>query len=162
MIFWSYVLHLVLYHDHVFSQFLFTCFLLSKSLEILHEWSLVCLIDVWIFLELILLFSIWLRIFFHTWSFVDFLCYALPNLLWNSQILLYDHEISYVITRHLKLCIGVNLIHFSSVFKLIWFFEVDPCLLTFTMLTWIWFDFMILLDCLPLIQMPWNFTCIPC
>jgi uncharacterized membrane protein YjdF len=90
------------------------------------------------------------------------LWYALPNVLGNSQILLYDHEISYVITRHLELCIGVILIHFSSVFKLIWFFEVDPCLLTFTMLTWTWLDFMILLDCLPLIQMPWNFTCIPC
>jgi hypothetical protein len=90
------------------------------------------------------------------------LCYALPNLLWNSQILLYDHEISYVITRLFELCIGVNLIHFSSVFKLIWFFEVDLCLLTFTMLTWIWFDFMNFIDCLPLIQMPWNFTCLPC
>ena len=162
MIFWSCVLHLVSYHDYAFSLILFTHFPTSKWLQILHEWSLVCLIDVWIFLELILLFSIWLRIFFHMWSFVDFLCYTLPNLLWNSQILLYDHEISYVITRHLKLCNGVNLIHFSSVFKLIWFFEVDPCLLTFTMLTWIWFDFMILLECLPLIQMHWNFTCLPC
>ena len=162
MIFWSYVLHLVLCHDHIFSQFLFTCFLLSKSLEILHEPFSTCLVCVWIFLELILLFSIWLWIFFHAWSFVDFLYYALPNPLWNSQIILYVHEISYVITRHLKLCIGVNLIHFSSVFKLIWFFEVDLCLLTFTMLTWFWFDFMILFDYLPLIQMPWNFTCIPC
>jgi hypothetical protein len=35
-------------------------------------------------------------------------------------------------------------------------------LLTFTMLTWIWFDFMNFIDCLPLIQMPWNFTCLPC
>ena len=162
MIFWSHVLHLMLHELYAFSQFLFTCFLLSKWPQILHEPLFVCLVDVWIFLELILLFSIWLWIFFHALSFVDFLCYTLPYLLWNSQILLYDHEISYVITRHLKLCIGVNLIHFSSVFKLIWFFEIDPCLLTFTMLTWIWFDFMILLDCLLLIQMPWNFTCLPC
>ena len=162
MNFWIRVWQFVSHQWFANVWFLFTCFLLSKSLEILHEWSLVCLIDVWFFLELILLFSIWLRIFFHMWSFVDFLCYTLPNPLWNSHILLYDHEISYVTTRHFKLCIGVNLIHFSSVFKLIWFFEVDLCLLTFTMLTWIWFDFMILLDCLPLIQMQWNFTCLLC
>ena len=134
MIFWSYVLHLVSQHEHAFSQFLFTCFLLSNWPQILHKSSITCLVCVWIFLELILLFSIWLRIFFHTWSFVDFLCYALPNLLWNSQILLYDHEIPYVITRHLKLCIGVNLIHFSSVFKLIWFFEVVYCIGCHTMI----------------------------
>ena len=54
-----------------------------------------------------------------------------PFHLWNSHTLLDGHEIWYVITRHLKLGIGVNLIHFSSVFNLIWFFEVDPCLLTF-------------------------------
>jgi hypothetical protein len=90
------------------------------------------------------------------------LCYTLPNLLWNPHTILYVHEISYVITRLLELCIGVNLIHFSSVFNLIWFFEVDPCLLTFIVHAWIWFDFLILIDCLPLIQMPWNLTCLPC
>ena len=86
----------------------------------------------------------------------------LPNLLWNSQILVYDHEISYVITRHLELCIGVNPIHFSSVFNLLWFFEVDPCLLTFIVHIWNCVDFLILFDYLPMIQLSWNFICMLC
>ena len=88
--------------------------------------------------------------------------YMLPNPLWNSHILLYDHEISHVHTRHLELCIGVDPIHFSSVFILLWFFEVDPWMFDFFVYAWNCFDFLILIDHLPMIQLSWNFICMPC
>ena len=88
--------------------------------------------------------------------------HTLPYHLGNSHILLYDHEISYVHTRHLELCTGVDPIHFSSVFILLWFFEVDPWLLTFFVLTWNYVDFLILIDYLPMIQLSWNLICMLC
>ena len=88
--------------------------------------------------------------------------HILPFHLGNSHTLLDDHEILHVHTRHLKLCIGVDPIHFSSVVIELWFFEVDTCLFDFFVHAWNCFDFLILIDHLPMIQLSWNFICMSC
>jgi hypothetical protein len=63
VIFWSRVWQLVSHHGCVNSWILLTCFLASNWPKLLHKPSLICLVDLWFFWELIVLFSICLRFF---------------------------------------------------------------------------------------------------
>jgi hypothetical protein len=63
MNFWSRVWQLVSHHGCANSWILLACFLASNWPQILHDPSLICLVDLWFFLELIVLFSICLRFF---------------------------------------------------------------------------------------------------
>jgi len=65
------------------------------------------------------------------WPIVNLLWVMISYDLWNSWCLLDELEILHVITRHLKLCHGVDPIHLSYVITDLWFFEVDTCLVDF-------------------------------
>ena len=116
----------------------------------------------WFFMDLFMAFSNWLRFLSPIWSYVDFLWHLFPFHLWNPHTLLDGHEIWYVITRHLKLCHGFSPIHFSYAITDLWFFQVDACLVDFFEHVQNCFEFLIFIDCLPLVQMGWNLTCLPC
>ena len=162
MIFWIRVWQFVSHHWCPTSWFSLPCFLTSNWSDFLHEPTLVCLVYMWIFLELFVAFPNCLRFSPLFDQNVDFVWHILPFHLGNSHILLDDHEILHVHTRHLELCIGVNPVHFSSVFILLWFFEDDTCFVDFFVHTWNCVDFLILIDYLPMIQLSWNFICMLC
>jgi hypothetical protein len=113
MIFWIRVWQFVSHHWCPTSWFSLPCFLTSNWSDFLHEPTLVCLVHMWIFLELIVAFPNCLRFFSPVWSYVDFLWHMFSYHLWNSHTLLDEHEIWHVISRHLKLCHGFDPIHFS-------------------------------------------------
>jgi hypothetical protein len=107
-------------------------------------------------------FSNWLRFLSPVWCYVDFLWYMFPFPLWNPHTLFDEHEIWYVISRHLKLCHGFSPIHFSYAITDLWFFQVDACLVDFFEHVWNCLAFLIFIDHLLLVQMSWNLTCISC
>ena len=101
------------------------------------------------------------EIFSSAWSYVDLVWHLFPFHLWNSHTLLDGHEILHEITRHPHLCHGFSPIHFSYAISDLWIFQVDACLVDFFEHVQNCFDFLIFIDCLPLVQMRWNLTCLP-
>ena len=162
MIFWIRVWQFVSHYWCPTSWFSLPCFLTSNWLDFLHEPTLICLVYMWIFLELFVAFSNCLRFLSPVWSYVDFLWHLFPFVLWNAHTLLDGHEILHEITRHPKLCHGFSPIHLSYAISDLWIFQVDACLVDFFEHVQNCFDFLIFIDCLPLVQMRWNLTCLPC
>ena len=94
------------------------------------------------------------------WPNCWLLWHMFPFHLWNSHTLLDGHEILHGITRHPHLCHGFSPIHLSYAISDLWIFQVDAWLVDFFEHVQNCFDFLIFIDCLPLVQMGWNLTCL--
>jgi hypothetical protein len=162
MNFWIRVWQFVSHHWCPTSWFSLPCFLNSNWLEFLHECTLGCLVYMWFFLELFVAFPNCLRFSPLFDQNVDLVWCMFPFHLWNSHTLLDELEIWYVITRHLNLWHGFSPIHLSYAISDLWIFQVDACLVDFFEHVQNCLAFLIFIDYLPLVQMRWNLTCLPC